>query len=88
VCAEASAILVLGTYQGASTIARKAFDLKRSRISMLEVEAVPQNCIPKAQIGLSIVLYMRICCLQRALTCVRVTNIFCHVLKHELRRRV
>jgi hypothetical protein len=26
---------------------------------MLEVEAVPQSCIPKVQIGLSIVLYMR-----------------------------
>jgi hypothetical protein len=24
----------------------KAFDWKRSRISMLEVEAVPQSCIP------------------------------------------
>jgi hypothetical protein len=33
-------------YQGASTIMRKAFDWKRSRISMLEVEAVPQSCIP------------------------------------------
>jgi hypothetical protein len=45
-------ITVFGTYKGASTIMRKAFDWKRSRISMLEVEAVPQ-------IGLSIVLYMR-----------------------------
>jgi hypothetical protein len=27
-------------------IMRKAFDCKRSRISMLEVEAVPQSCIP------------------------------------------
>jgi hypothetical protein len=25
---------------------RKAFDLKRSGISILEVEAVPQSCIP------------------------------------------
>jgi hypothetical protein len=33
---------VFGTYQGASTIMRKAFDWKRSRISMLEVEAVPR----------------------------------------------
>jgi hypothetical protein len=48
-----------GTYQGASTIMRKAFDWKRSRISVLEVEAVPQSCIPQVQIGLSIVLYMR-----------------------------
>jgi hypothetical protein len=43
---------VFGTYQGASTIMRKAFDWKRSKITMLEVEAVPQ-------IGLSIVLYMK-----------------------------
>jgi hypothetical protein len=32
--------------QGASTIMRKALDWKRSRISMSEVEAVPQSCIP------------------------------------------
>jgi hypothetical protein len=38
---------------------RKAFDWERSRISMLEVEAVPQSCIPLVQIGLSIILYMR-----------------------------
>jgi hypothetical protein len=31
----------------ASTIKRKAFDWKRSRISMFEVEAVPQSCITK-----------------------------------------
>jgi hypothetical protein len=37
----------------------KAFDCKRFRISMLEVEAVPQSYIPQVQIGLSIVLYMR-----------------------------
>jgi hypothetical protein len=37
-------ITVFGTYQGASTVMRKAFDWKRSRISMLEVEAVPQSC--------------------------------------------
>jgi hypothetical protein len=42
-----------------STITRKAFDWKRSRICMLEVEAVRQSCIPSVQIGLSIVLYMR-----------------------------
>jgi hypothetical protein len=30
-------IAVFGTYQGASTIMRKSFDWKRSRISMLEV---------------------------------------------------
>jgi hypothetical protein len=39
-------ITVFGTYKGESTIMRKAFDWKRSRISMLEVEAVPQTCIP------------------------------------------
>jgi hypothetical protein len=38
-------ITVFATYQGASTIMRKAFDWKRSRISVLEVEAVPQSCI-------------------------------------------
>jgi hypothetical protein len=37
---------VFGTYQGASTILRKAFNWTRSRISMLEVEAVPQSYIP------------------------------------------
>jgi hypothetical protein len=26
---------------------------------MLEVEAIPQSCIPQVQIGLSIVIYMR-----------------------------
>jgi hypothetical protein len=36
-------ITVFGTCQGASTIMRKAFDWKRSTISMLEVEAVPQS---------------------------------------------
>jgi hypothetical protein len=32
-------ITAFGTYQGASTIMRKAFDWKRSRISMLDVES-------------------------------------------------
>jgi hypothetical protein len=36
----------LGTYQGASTIMRKTLDWNISRISMMEVEAVPQSCIP------------------------------------------
>jgi hypothetical protein len=36
---------------------RKAFDWKRSIISMLEVEAVPQSCIPQVQMDLSIVVY-------------------------------
>jgi hypothetical protein len=39
-------ITVFGTYQGASSRMRKASDWKRSRISILEVEAVPQSCIP------------------------------------------
>jgi hypothetical protein len=38
---------------------RKTFDWKRSRIYVLEVEAVPQSFIPKVQIGLSSVLYTR-----------------------------
>jgi hypothetical protein len=37
-------IIVFGTYQGVSTIMHKAFDWKRSTISMVEVEAVPQRC--------------------------------------------
>jgi hypothetical protein len=41
----------LGTYHGAPTIMRKTLDLNRSRISMLEVEAVPQSCIPQVQMG-------------------------------------
>jgi hypothetical protein len=51
-------ITVFGTYEGALTIVRKVFDWKRSRISMLELEAVLQSCIPQVQIGLSIVLYL------------------------------
>jgi hypothetical protein len=35
----------VGTYHGASTIRRRAFDWKRSRISTLDVEAVPQSWI-------------------------------------------
>jgi hypothetical protein len=38
---------------------KQSFDWKRPRISMLEVEALPQSCIPQVQIGLSNVLYMR-----------------------------
>jgi hypothetical protein len=37
---------------------RKAFDWKRYRIYILEVEAVPQSCVSQVQIGLSIALYM------------------------------
>jgi hypothetical protein len=47
----------LGTYHGASTIMRKTLDWNHSRISMFEVEAVPQSCIPKVQMGLSMVLW-------------------------------
>jgi hypothetical protein len=43
---ETPQITVFGTYQGASTVMRKTFNWKRYRISMLEVEAVPQSCIP------------------------------------------
>jgi hypothetical protein len=39
-------INVFGTYHGASVILSRAFDWKRSSISMLDVDAVPQNCIP------------------------------------------
>jgi hypothetical protein len=75
VCAEASCsgvlllqLLVFGDpfgepysarTPGAPTIMRKAFDWKRSRFPMLEVEAVPQTCFPYVQIRLSIVLCMR-----------------------------
>jgi hypothetical protein len=37
---------VFGTFQGASTVMHNAFERKRSRISMLEVETIPQSCIP------------------------------------------
>jgi hypothetical protein len=36
---------------------RIVFDWNRFRMSMLEMEAVPQRCIPYVQIGLSFVLY-------------------------------
>jgi hypothetical protein len=36
-------ITIFGTYQGAPAIMRKAFDWKRSRISMLELEAALQS---------------------------------------------
>jgi hypothetical protein len=41
---------------GASVITRRAFDWKRSSVSMLEVDVIPQSCIPYIQISLSIVL--------------------------------
>jgi hypothetical protein len=34
---------MFGTYHGADVIVRRAFASKRSRISMLELEAVPQS---------------------------------------------
>jgi hypothetical protein len=37
---------------------RRAPDWKRSRISVLQVEAVPQSCIPSVQICSSIPSYM------------------------------
>jgi hypothetical protein len=52
-------ITIFSTYQRESTVICKAFDSKCSRMSMLEVEATPQSCIPYVQIGLTIVLYMR-----------------------------
>lgn len=37
---------LFGTYQGTPTIVHKALDLKRFRISAVEVKAVPHSCIP------------------------------------------
>jgi hypothetical protein len=34
---------LFGTYQGASTVMHKAFDWKRSRIFVMELEALPQS---------------------------------------------
>jgi hypothetical protein len=39
-------IRVFGTHRGASTITRRALHWKRSRISMLDVEAAPHSSIP------------------------------------------
>jgi hypothetical protein len=44
-CIDITSDNVFGTYQGASTILRKAFNWKRSRISVLEVKALPQSCV-------------------------------------------
>jgi hypothetical protein len=41
-------------YQGASTISRKTLDWKRSKISMFELDVVPQSWMPYVQMGLSI----------------------------------
>jgi hypothetical protein len=40
------------TYQGAFTIRRKTFDWKRSKISMLEFEVVPQSWMSYVRIVL------------------------------------
>jgi hypothetical protein len=45
-CLEIPSETIFGMNQGVSTIVRKDFDWKRSGISMLEVEAIPQSCIP------------------------------------------
>jgi hypothetical protein len=45
------------TYQGTLTISRKTLDWKRSKISMLEFEVVPQSWMPYVQMGLSIAMY-------------------------------
>jgi hypothetical protein len=39
-------ITVFGTYHGASIIMRRTFDWERSSICMLDMDAVPQGCIP------------------------------------------
>jgi hypothetical protein len=39
-------ITIFGTYHGVSVIMRRAFDWKRSSVSILDVDAVPQSCIP------------------------------------------
>jgi hypothetical protein len=44
------------TYQEASTISRKTLDLKRSKISMFELDVVTQIWMPYVQMGLSITL--------------------------------
>jgi hypothetical protein len=53
-CLVIRPIIVFGTYQGASTFMRRTVDWKRSRISVFEMEDVPDSCIPYVQIGLSI----------------------------------
>jgi hypothetical protein len=41
------------TYQGASTISRKTLDWKSSKISMFELDVVPQSWMPYVQMNLS-----------------------------------
>jgi hypothetical protein len=43
-------------YQGASTISGKTLDWKRSKISVFELDVVPQSWMPYVQMGLSIAL--------------------------------
>jgi hypothetical protein len=81
------------TYQSASTIMHKAFDWKRSRIPMLEVQALAQNYISHVQIGLNMVLYMRnllllesfVLCPNNQFILVRVIRICFHITKICLR---
>jgi hypothetical protein len=44
------------TYQGASTISRKTLDWKRSKISIFELDVVPQIWMPYIEMGFSITL--------------------------------
>lgn len=48
--------LTFDTNQGAFNIVLSTCDWERSKISILEVEAVPQSWIPYVQTGLIIVL--------------------------------
>ena len=43
--------VVFGTYRGALVIILSILDWKRSRVSMLEFDAVPHSCIPYVHIG-------------------------------------
>jgi hypothetical protein len=45
-CSEIIQITIFGMYQGASTVMLKTCDWKFSRVSMFEVEAIPQSYIP------------------------------------------
>jgi hypothetical protein len=65
---------VFGTYHGESTIMCRAFDLKRSRISILDMEAVPQSWTSQVQIGLRMVLYRSSLLLMSAVIFVQATS--------------
>jgi hypothetical protein len=47
---------VFGTYRGALTIVLRTLFCNRCSISMLELLAVPQRCMPYVQMGFRIVL--------------------------------